>query len=161
MMKSVLVIFTCISLLAAKNKIVNLYNQFMAGPADSSSSRGAGVLETGMGNLRLSDTQQEPRQPPRPNQVPKRHSVDLYEWDGQGQPPSTTAARTTSNNALLNQRDSNNATTTTTSATSTPTAQMLSDEEFARQLAKEDAEAAETAAAVAAVHRSKFNCVWE
>jgi hypothetical protein len=64
---------------------MNLYNQFIAGPADqqqSSSSRGAGVLESGMGNLSLSDDQ-PPRQPQRPTApIPKRSSVDLYEWDG-------------------------------------------------------------------------------
>jgi hypothetical protein len=63
---------------AAKNKIMNLYNQFMAGPNNQGeNSRGSDVLESRMGGLSLSDNQQQ-----RPNPPPKRRSVDLYEWDG-------------------------------------------------------------------------------
>jgi hypothetical protein len=62
-------------ILAAKTKIMNLYNQFMAGPSNNQQRQGGGVLETGMGNLSLSDNQP-------PQQQQRGRSVDLYEWDG-------------------------------------------------------------------------------
>ena len=99
------------------------------------SSQG-GILESGMGNLSLSDNhsssppptqQQQQQQQSRqiPPSAPSRGSVDLYEWDGNnGQSPVR--------NPLLSKRKE--------SVTSTPAEQLLSDEEFARQLAREDNE---------------------
>ncbi|KAG2212462.1 hypothetical protein INT46_007999, partial [Mucor plumbeus] len=125
--------------IAAKNKIMNLYNQFMA-PDQSQQQQGqssqGGILESGMGNLSLSDNhsssppptqQQQQQQQSRqiPPSAPSRGSVDLYEWDGNnGQSPVR--------NPLLSKRKE--------SVTSTPAEQLLSDEEFARQLAREDNE---------------------
>ncbi|KAL9538934.1 hypothetical protein MBANPS3_010572 [Mucor bainieri] len=130
---------------AAKNKIMSLYNQFMA-PDQTQQQQGqssqGGVLESGMGNLSLSDNQAPPRQQytaPAPQQQARPSqptatsgSVDLYEWDGKN--PSQSPVR----NPLLSQRKE--------SFTSTPAEQMLSDEEFARQLAREDAETSAHAA---------------
>lgn len=107
---------------AAKNKIMNLYNQFMAGPNDSQNMSGSSnnnnrnngdLLETRMGNLSLTESQ------PSPNNA----SADLYEWDG----------RVTQSKVK----------------TSTPNDQLLSDEEFARRIAREEAELA-----AASVNRS-------
>ncbi|KAK4518555.1 uncharacterized protein ATC70_008774 [Mucor velutinosus] len=130
---------------AAKNKIMSLYNQFMA-PDQAQQQQGqssqGGILESGIGNLSLSDNQASPQQQqqqqrytaPLPQQQARPSpptatsgSVDLYEWDGNKAPQSPVR------NPLLSQRKE--------SATSTPAEQMLSDEEFARQLAREDAEA--------------------
>ncbi|KAI8636147.1 hypothetical protein BD408DRAFT_426614 [Parasitella parasitica] len=114
---------------AAKNKIMNFYNQFMAPDQTSQQQQGqssqSGVLESRMGNLSLSDnrpTQQQSR--PTPPSATSRGSVDLYEWDGSAQSPI--------NNPLLSTRKE--------SVTSTSAEQLLSDEEFARQLAREDTE---------------------
>lgn len=97
------------------------------------SSQG-GVLEAGVGNLSLSDNyssspspaqQQQQQSRQIPPSVPSRGSVDLYEWDGsKGQSPVR--------NPLLSKRKE--------SVTSTSAEQLLSDEEFARQLAREDNE---------------------
>ncbi|CAO3621676.1 unnamed protein product [Mucor fragilis] len=132
---------------AAKNKIMSLYNQFMA-PEQSQQQQGqssqGGVLESGMGNLSLSDNQAPPRQqqsytasPPQQQARPTQPtatsgSVDLYEWDGNKAPQSPVR------NPLLQRKES---------TTSTSAEQMLSDEEFARQLAREDAEASSHVAA--------------
>jgi hypothetical protein len=120
---------------------MNLYNQFMA-PDQSQQQQGqssqGGILESGMGNLSLSGnhssspppTQQQQQQQQQqsrqiPPSAPSRGSVDLYEWDGNnGQSPVR--------NPLLSKRKE--------SVTSTPAEQLLSDEEFARQLAREDNE---------------------
>ncbi|KAI9475603.1 MAG: hypothetical protein EXX96DRAFT_573926 [Benjaminiella poitrasii] len=109
---------------AAKNKIMNLYNQFMApGPEQQgTSSLRNESIETGMNNLNLSDDAQRQNAPP--SQVTTRRSVDLYEWNGQTKAPQQPA---------LERK------------TSTSVEQLLSDEEFARQLAREDAEQANTA----------------
>ncbi|EPB91872.1 hypothetical protein HMPREF1544_01165 [Mucor circinelloides 1006PhL] len=132
---------------AAKNKIMSLYNQFMA-PDQTQQQQGqssqGGMLETGMGNLSLSDNQAPPppqarqqytaspppQQQSRPSQPTptSRGSVDLYEWDG-----NKTQQQSPVRNPLLSQRKE--------SVTSTSAEQLLSDEEFARQLAREDAEA--------------------
>lgn len=115
---------------------MNLYNQFMAPDQSQQQQQGqssqGGVLEAGVGNLSLSDKyssspspaqQQQSRQ--IPPSAPSRGSVDLYEWDGsKGQSPVR--------NPLLSKRKE--------SVTSTSAEQLLSDEEFARQLAREDNE---------------------
>ncbi|KAG2199693.1 hypothetical protein INT47_012829 [Mucor saturninus] len=105
---------------AAKNKIMNLYNQFMAADQPSTSTQ-SGVLESRMGNLSLSQNQ-------RPVATPQSVSVDLYEWDGKDQ---------VGRNPLLSPKKNSN--------TSTPNDQLLSDEEFARQLARQDEEAVNAA----------------
>lgn len=128
---------------------MSLYNQFMA-PDQTQQQQGqssqGGMLETGMGNLSLSDNQAPPPSPqarqqyttssPPPQQQLRpsqptptsRGSVDLYEWDG-----NKTQQQSPVRNPLLSQRKE--------SVTSTSAEQLLSDEEFARQLAREDAEA--------------------
>ncbi|CAO3671399.1 unnamed protein product [Rhizopus stolonifer] len=110
---------------AAKNKIMNLYNQFMAPPNDSQQASNSNrsnndLLETRMGGLNLMDSEPQRRSS---NNAP----VDLYEWDGR-----------VSHNTALEEKTN----------TSTPQDQLLSDEEFARRLAREEAELA-TAAATA------------
>lgn len=70
---------------------MSLYNQFMAGPSDQQQQQQQrsdnGLLETGVGNLSLSDNdypgrqQQQQQQQYNPRNV-QRGSVDLYEWDG-------------------------------------------------------------------------------
>lgn len=57
---------------------MDLYNQFMAGPSDQQAENN-GTLETGMGNLSLSDNSTKPL--PKVQQT-RNDSVDLYEWDG-------------------------------------------------------------------------------
>lgn len=137
---------------------MSLYNQFMA-PDQTQQQQGqssqGGVLESGMGNLSLSDNQAPPRprqqytapapqQQARPSQpTATSGSVDLYEWDGNKAPQSPVR------NPLLSQRKE--------STTSTSAEQMLSDEEFARQLAREDAEAS---ARVASPSKFSERCVW-
>lgn len=60
---------------------MNLYNQFMAGPSDQQRNNN-GLLETGIGNLSLSDNDYPSRQQPNNPRNAQRGSVDLYEWDG-------------------------------------------------------------------------------
>lgn len=63
---------------------MNLYNQFMAA-GNEPSRGGSSSLESGMGNLSLSDNnnrQQYQQQQQRPHAPPQDPSVDLYEWDG-------------------------------------------------------------------------------
>lgn len=61
---------------AAKNKIMGLYNQFIAPPPPQHKATTGGLLETDMGNLSLTENNNERQQQLR------RESVDLYEWDG-------------------------------------------------------------------------------
>ncbi|KAI8371927.1 hypothetical protein EDC96DRAFT_500918 [Choanephora cucurbitarum] len=104
--------------IAAKNKLVNLYNQFMEGPSElqqqqqqqQTSTRQSNSLEDNMNNLRLSDNQNA--------------NVDLY--GGEGRMP------------VRSHYEQPNAQPKNT--TSTPKDQLLSDEEFARRLAREDSE---------------------
>ncbi|KAI8979545.1 hypothetical protein BDF20DRAFT_913106 [Mycotypha africana] len=107
---------------AAKNKITNFYNQFMAGSSDQPHPeqqqqqqpfRGSS-LEARMGNLSLSNDERQPRQQPLAQNA-QRESVNLYEWDGREEDIQPQAK------------------------TSTPAEQLLSDEDFARQLARKDA----------------------
>ncbi|ORE09375.1 hypothetical protein BCV72DRAFT_239637 [Rhizopus microsporus var. microsporus] len=115
---------------AAKNKIVNFYNQFMAGSNSSNNNNqrtaktthgNNDLLETRMGSLSLMDDQ--PQRPSPNNNNNRGGSVDLYEWDGR-----TSHAATQKN------------------VTSTPNEQLMSDEEFARRIAREEAELAAAAA---------------
>ncbi|CEI95476.1 hypothetical protein RMCBS344292_09661 [Rhizopus microsporus] len=119
---------------AAKNKIVNFYNQFMAGSNSSNNNSNNNqrtartthgnndLLETRMGSLSLMDDQPQ-RPSPNNNNNNRGGSVDLYEWDGR-----TSHAATQKN------------------VTSTPNEQLMSDEEFARRIAREEAELAAAAA---------------
>ncbi|KAI9245573.1 hypothetical protein BY458DRAFT_528672 [Sporodiniella umbellata] len=116
---------------AAKNKIMSFYNQLMASPdnnqqASNSNAQNSNLLETKMGGLNLMDNSTQ-------NRTENKRSVDLYEWDG----------RATNNTAK--ERNIN---------TSTPQDQLLSDEQFARQLAKEDADMAAAAAVTVTTPRS-------
>ncbi|KAI8095521.1 hypothetical protein BDF21DRAFT_406085 [Thamnidium elegans] len=108
---------------AAKNKIMNFYNQLMAPPTEQPGSS-SGALESRMGNLSLSENQ-------RPSPTMKNSSVDLYEWDGRGQEMR--------NPLLTPKKDV---------ATSTSSDQLLSDEEYARKLAREDADTADAISSV-------------
>ncbi|KAI9260092.1 hypothetical protein EDC94DRAFT_611731 [Helicostylum pulchrum] len=107
---------------AAKNKFMNFYNQLMAPPTEQAGSS-SGVMESRMGNLSLSENQ-------RPSPTMKNSSVDLYEWDG----------RETRNPLLTPAKKD--------VVTSTSSDQLLSDEEYARQLAREDEDAVDAIASV-------------
>ncbi|KAG2235400.1 hypothetical protein INT48_005750, partial [Thamnidium elegans] len=117
---------------AAKNKIMNFYNQLMAPPTEQPGSS-SGALESRMGNLSLSENQ-------RPSPTMKNSSVDLYEWDGRGQEMR--------NPLLTPKKDV---------ATSTSSDQLLSDEEYARKLAREDADTADAISSVTELSFSKLH----
>lgn len=125
---------------------MNFYNQLMAPPTEQSSSS-SGVLESRMGNLSLSENQ-------RPSPTMKNSSVDLYEWDGRGNRNEYIYCVCISGNwqtfvFLLGQETRNPLLTPKKDiVTSTPSDQMLSDEEYARQLAREDEDTAEAIASV-------------
>ncbi|KAI8885782.1 hypothetical protein K501DRAFT_311004 [Backusella circina FSU 941] len=112
---------------AAKNKIMSFYNHLVsgdnmsAGNAMTTNNNQGNTLERDLGNLNISDNQNIQRQPQQ------QRSVDLYEWDGQPTAAAPPAPTSTSND------------------------QLLADEEFARQLAREDAEAAAAATNTATV----------
>lgn len=105
-----------------------MYNS-MSGSSNNNNRNNGDLLETRMGNLSLTESQ------PSPNNA----SADLYEWDGK----CNNERNTLSLNIQIGRVTQNKV------KTSTPNDQLLSDEEFARRIAREEAELA-----AASVNRS-------